>query len=332
MKKNFIAIIIGIFVALLVAELTLRLQNYQYIPLKIKVFEGTLRGKKAADGLGGKDYRPYHEKEDQWVAYSSSCIWQPKKNHVIFNAQGFRGETVEKTKKPNEYRILAIGDSNTVGPVSSFGWVEYLGQLLQKKLENSHTMNAGVWGYSSWQGLMHFEEMIKYKPDLVLVSFGSNDAHRVAMSDREYISSRRFFKVVHHLRLCQLLMQVIDIWVLEKNPENALIPRVSLSEYAHNLNAIIDLAEKNKSKVILLTRPNSLHEGDNLHPLEWINFASQYNELTRKVAESREVGSIDIYSYFKDKEKCFIDNGHFSDEGHKIAGQLIYDHIIEILP
>ena len=36
--------------------------------------------------------------------------------------------------------------------------------------------NAGVYGYSSFQGLRRFHELLRYHPDVVTWSFGANDA------------------------------------------------------------------------------------------------------------------------------------------------------------
>lgn len=37
-------------------------------------------------------------------------------------------------------------------------------------------LNAGVAGYSSYQGLLRFkQEVARYEPDLIFVSFGFND-------------------------------------------------------------------------------------------------------------------------------------------------------------
>lgn len=330
MRKNLILLIVAIFVAFVVAEFTLRLQNYAYVPLKIKLFRETTNHDQIEDG-DVTDWRPFHETDGEWATYSPDLIWQPKKNSYGINAQGFQGKPIKGAKTLDEYRILVLGDSNSRGFESISGWAEYLGQFLEKKIKNVYVINGGVAGYSSWQGFKRFEELAKYEPDIVFIGFGANDAHLVAFSDREYVSSKRFYNVLHRFRLGQLAMQVTDIWTLKKHPKNLLVHRVGLSEYADNLNSMIDLAKKNKSQVILLTRPNSLDDDFTLDPLSWISFSTQFNELTRKVAKDRGVKLVDFYSYFKDKKAYFVDDSHFTDEGHQIAAQLIYNQVFENL-
>lgn len=327
MNKNFIFrkpiiitfVILGLFLAFFAGEIILRIVGYYYTPLRIENLGQEI------EGLGKSDWRPFHEREDQYFVYDPNLIWRPKKNFRIFNAQGFRGPEVGITKNRDEYRIFTIGDSNTLGPQGSPGWPEYLGQLFQKKHPHVSVINAAAWGYTSWQGLKRFEEVLKYKPDMVLISFGSNDAHRVTIPDKEYVSSKKFFSSeISQLRLCQLFIAFQDILLMKNRKENLLVPRVSLKEYNDNINRIITLADKNHAKVILLTRP---FIGKSRRRLYWKTFAPQYNELTMKIAKDRDVLSIDIYSHFKDKRKYFMDACHFDDTGYRIAAELIYDYV-----
>ena len=75
---------------------------------------------------------------------------------------------------------MCYGDSLTDGPPRG-GWPSWLNRLLQEQGRAGgrrfEVMNAGVAGYSSHQGVLRFlQEVDRYQPDLVLVSFGWNDA------------------------------------------------------------------------------------------------------------------------------------------------------------
>jgi len=100
------------------------------------------------------------------------------------NAKGFPGPEVPYGPHPGTYRILCMGDSST------FGWGvesdEAYPALLQESLRRRHpgarieVVNLGVCGYSSQQGKVLLErEGLRYEPDLVTLSFGSNDWSRV---------------------------------------------------------------------------------------------------------------------------------------------------------
>jgi len=228
-----------LLVFLILPEILLRSMGYHYCPLKL---EGLT---KEVDSLGKTDWRLFHSTQDQYFKYDPYLIWRPKQNFKIFNAEGLRGEVLALNKDEDEYRIFAIGDSNTLGPPENLGWPEYLGQLFMKdNHSNVKVINAGVYGYSSFQGLRRFENILSYKPDMILISFGANDAHRVIISDREYVLSKMFFEYIAHLRICQLFIALSDKILLGVQKDNLLIPRVSLQEYEENICRIITIAKK----------------------------------------------------------------------------------------
>src|SRR4029450_9168649 len=103
--------------------------------------------------------------------------------------QGFRGATVDPDKRPGTYRIIAIGDSNTFGWDMDEGvnWPSQLQDLFAVSKPGTEGINARVWGDTSFRGLQPFTEMPPFPPDLVLVSFGGNDAHPVTVPDAEYV-------------------------------------------------------------------------------------------------------------------------------------------------
>jgi len=96
----------------------------------------------------------------------------------VFNSQGFRGKELGG-KQHGEFRIFTIGDSNTLGWGGSEdapNWPVHLEDLLQESNNRFTVINAGVWGYTSFQGMRRFKEVLGYDPDMVIISFGSNDA------------------------------------------------------------------------------------------------------------------------------------------------------------
>jgi lysophospholipase L1-like esterase len=100
------------------------------------------------------------------------------------NASGYRGPDVAPGSHDGIYRILSLGDSST------FGWgvegSENYPTRLREELRRRHpglaveVVNLGVCGYSSFQGKVLLErEGLAYRPDLVTISYGSNDWSRV---------------------------------------------------------------------------------------------------------------------------------------------------------
>lgn len=96
------------------------------------------------------------------------------------NERGYNARVVPWEKPPGVFRIVTMGDSST------FGWGvdtdRIYPHVLEKLLRERHpsmrieVVNLGVCGYSSLQGLVLLRsEGMLYHPDVVLISYGSND-------------------------------------------------------------------------------------------------------------------------------------------------------------
>ncbi len=313
---------VSVAVALTLCEIILVLLHYNYTPLRIEVQKKS-------------DWRQYHAFEDSSFVSDSYLIWRPKPNAAIFNSQGYRGKELTRGKHPGSMRIYAIGDSNTLGWGEWNGpnWPQYAGELIDHLRQPIDMINAGVWGYTSFQGLRRFEQTLVYEPDVVLISFGSNDAQQVTISDADFVNlgGRKFSfylgQALNELRLGQLVLAVSDRLFM-KNKER-LISRVSLAEYKSNLDQIIRESKARHIRVVLLTRP---YKGESNDIRWWMTYAPQYNAAVREVAETAGVPWIDVYAFFKDRPELFADESHFTEQGHRLMAQLVYEKIRGFLP
>ncbi|HED66539.1 MAG TPA: hypothetical protein ENJ09_13415 [Planctomycetes bacterium] len=95
------------------------------------------------------------------------------------NEQGMReDEDVAYEKAPGRKRILSLGDSFTIGYEVSEE--DCFSSVLERELRDRgydvEVLNCGVSGFSTAEEMLYLErELFKYHPDLVLVSFYSND-------------------------------------------------------------------------------------------------------------------------------------------------------------
>jgi lysophospholipase L1-like esterase len=317
------AVVAGaLLIASALTEFALRASGYQYSPVKI----GT---------NVNSDFREQHAFQDRHLVYDPDLIWRPLSGQFSpFNPQGFRGATVDPEKRPSTLRIIAIGDSNTFGWDVDEGanWPSQLQGLFSASRPGTEVINAGVWGYTSFQGLQRFKEMLAFHPDLVLVSFGGNDAHPVTVPDVEYVRRHdrieRVTRATRKLRLAQLAVAVWDRAQM-MNDGGKLGPRVSLDDYKAHLREIVREGRERGVRVVLLTRP---YVGESTDPASWKTYAPQYNAATIEIGRTENVPVIDVYAAFKDHPDVFDDEAHFGVKGHRMAAELLHAELAKLLP
>jgi lysophospholipase L1-like esterase len=230
-------------------------------------------------------------------------------------------------KPESSFWIFAVGDSNTLGWRGEEGsnWPGSLNGLLRNDCDCFEVVNAGVWGYSSYQGLIRLKEVLKYRPDMVFVSFGSNDAHPVPVPDKEYGSSvtkLKLEKLLQGSRLGRLLMGAS--MRLTSFGADDFQHRVSLEDYRENLEEMVRLSRAQGAQLVLFTRP---YIGPVPEVPRWKSYAHDYNAATADVAAKHGLPLVDFYTYFKDRETLFDDESHFTSEGHELAAAIVYRHL-----
>jgi lysophospholipase L1-like esterase len=282
-------------------------------------------------GLEASDWRRHHVFADSDFTFDPELIWSPVAGRGVFNVQGFRGRAVTGPKAPGLLRILAVGDSNTLGHKGEQGanWP----QLLESLDGRLAVLNAGVYGYSSFQGVRRLEQFLPHAPDLALISFGGNDAHPVRVPDAEFASRlarrRGLLKAMTVSRVGQLLVDAAEKIETRRDAGRAIVRRVSLDEYRGNLALMIRRCRERNTVPVLLTRPFYGHTHD---PASWKSFGPDYNQATREVGASLGVPVVDVYKQFKRTARVFDDESHFTREGHWEAAQFVYSEIRALLP
>ena len=105
---------------------------------------------------------------------------------VSTNSRGLRSKEVRPLE--GQYRILALGDSRTLGSgiYDSETWPALLEARLNEFVPNYfEVINAGVGGYSAYQGMRYLEKYVhEFKPQLVVACFGTNDWHPIPPGTR----------------------------------------------------------------------------------------------------------------------------------------------------
>jgi len=259
------------------------------------------------------------------------------------NSLGLRGKEIEP--KSSRTRIIALGNSCT------FGWgVEYskiYSQQLERLINSDSALpeveviNAGIPGYSSYQGRKFFESnLLKLKPDMVLIMFAWNDQWAAAdnIPDKnqemppEYIINVQ--NLFSRLKIYRLIKK-LTLSAVEKPLESKLIKekpvyRVSESDFYDNLHGIVETCRENGIMPILLTSPiPSLEKyyppGSRSLMHEYHKY---YNNETKLLAKNTGTYLVDVAGDFNDYSDLFDDASydpiHFNARGHLVAAEEIY--------
>lgn len=177
------------------------------------------------------------------------------------NEKGFPGRAVPYGPHPGSFRVVCMGDSST------FGWGVESGEaypaLLEEELHRRHpdrtieVVNLGVCGYSSFQGRILMDlEARRYEPDVVTLSYGSNDWSRVpepfdAAYERNAGWSGALRELLHHSRAYEAWAVALSGWArggesepadpdempLNVGPEKGLANQVALIGEARSWGA-----------------------------------------------------------------------------------------------
>ncbi len=274
---------------------------------------------------GVEDWRLAHLTADSHRQPDPELLWRPV-NRAPYNRQRLKGPEIDSEKPAGVLRIFCYGDSNTDGPASG-GWPLLLGERLADRPDGHRyeVINAGVTGYSSHQGRLRFARHApRFRPDLVLVSFGWND-----LAPALGVPDRGFRPPAAPLLATQRLLLQYDFFLVARRywPRRAATPavvgpRVALADYRANLAAFIDTAAAHGGSVALLTRPHR-EPGAALAARtdNWRRGVPAYNRAVRRLARRRGAYLIDVQRRFAEHPELFVDECHFTAAGHdRMAG------------
>jgi len=105
--------------------------------------------------------------------------------NIKINSHGLRDREFPLYKEKDTYRILALGDSFTFGTGvdNQETYPKYLEGLLNSSSLNKNkyeVINAAVFGWGPYQEYIYLKEKgMKFKPDLIIVGFCTNDIEDV---------------------------------------------------------------------------------------------------------------------------------------------------------
>jgi lysophospholipase L1-like esterase len=212
-------------------------------------------------------------------------LWRLKPNldHTVWdftvlstNAQSFRADYPIGRKPAGTFRVVCLGDSVTFGyrvpPVWPDRPDDYdpawqpFPMLLEKELRRANPNKSievfpmAVPGYTTHQGLAWLRRDIGYlQPDVVIASFGWNDASVSEVADRDAINTRWYPVTIRWLIDHSQAFAHATRWLRSRNGPaprvTTLVSRVSETDYVNNFSAIVNLAREHGASVIVIGAP-----------------------------------------------------------------------------
>jgi lysophospholipase L1-like esterase len=190
------------------------------------------------------------------------CTGRVQTAMVRTNALGLRSPEL---REDGSVRILSVGDSCTFG--WNVGQDETYPAVLERLLNREATtaryevVNAGIAGYSSYQGLVYLRERgLALRPRVVIIGFGFNELFRIG-DDEARLARGRLLMPLLHLNDFLLERSALYRWtrwqVRTAGPRD-LGYRVTPERYDRNLRAMVALLRAHGARPILLdffTRP-----------------------------------------------------------------------------
>jgi lysophospholipase L1-like esterase len=287
---------------------------------------------KTQEMSGIADWREHHITSDATREQDPVLFWRSKTGTPPFSAQGFKTPIEMEVPKPaNVFRIIAYGDSNTEGP-PRWDWSQSIHNLLQSRNTAGRiyeVVNAGVAGYSSYQGIQRFlQEWEIYEPDLIFVSFGWNDIpDALGKSDKAF--KPKSAVLVHILRTLIQYRSYLAIQhyvlsgSLRENMQRAQ-SRVPLPDYLENMNSFAEVGRAQGIEVVFLTRPYRATTAHMVKEPNWRSKVPDYNQALHEFSENQGHQLIDVQKYFENEtEGLFGDETHFTEEGGKEMGEFL---------
>jgi len=255
---------------------------------------------------------------------------------VAVNRFGLRGPGIAPRKSTGTRRVFCLGDSRTYGQGVAVQetFAALVGPLVSARLPGvrveSH--NAGVPGYSSFQGVRWARRLLRLEPDAFVFCFSANDLTPRPRSDRQVYEQTsawrgRLLETLDHsmiyLRLRQLLRGP-GAGLFRPSPGQVLKPRVGPSALAANMLEFFGLCEAAGAAPVVVCLPAYDHG-------ELID--GPYDPIIRHTAREAGVAIVDFRTSLAPLRRrvpwLYLDHGYLNAEGHRLLAEQIAERLAQ---
>lgn len=286
-----------------------------------------------------KDWYAFHPD----IGYTIIPCLHKKINGVEYSINSFGLRDKEYSFKKNNYRIIALGDSITMG----YGVA--LEDSFTKKLEaiinfdnkrRVEILNFGVPGYNTKMEYMLLKEIgLEFDSDMVILIYTLNDifSYPESILFKLPLPVVKVIEKIHnHSCLVQYLRCRLKDAVKQKgysDPDSLFSDKNILwQENKQYIREIASLCKNKDNKLIFVIYPHSIGSW-NIYALKNVCVSIQ------EFAESQGIPTLNLFPCFEkvmmeNKVTLGEDDPHLNSQGHEIVAKAVYDFIIRnnILP
>jgi lysophospholipase L1-like esterase len=274
------------------------------------------------------------------LEFDPVLFWRLKPELRGFRVEGrirdhpmdFRVTTHRSLRSPEvgartRFRVLALGDSCTFGIGVEDGetWPAHLERRLRESGVDAEVVNAGVPGYTAFQGKRFLETRgLELAPDLVIVTFGFNDADDgMPQSDLETaraLAQRDWTSVLSKSRLAQSVSGLAQ----RPPPVRPKRPRLTVPEYLETLGAIKGMCDARGIGMIVAIWPYEAQVRERAPDYVLLQISSA------RFCQERGVGGVDLINAFLRADgPLFLDHIHASPLGCRVAAESLLPWVVE---
>ncbi len=274
------------------------------------------------------------------------------------NSKGFVGPEFDDQPAPGTYRVIALGDSCTFA--TGFWQIGYP-SMLQQRLNAGggaprfEVINAGIEGYNSTFALDRIrDELLKYRPHLVIVYIGWNDLMKIDPANAAAVDQHRWLAVLldgsylvkayRKFLFATLRPRLLPPTTNERPGDVEAFDQFRPERYRSNLEAMVRLLRQHNVDVLLVTLPTVVRPGLTREELTRANvffpyfpaaygvsrllsLHRAYNRTILDVGRQERTEVVDLTRVFEpiqDRTPYFWDTMHPNEKG----GALIADALV----
>ncbi len=266
-------------------------------------------------------------------------------------------------KDNNTTRIFTLGGSTTEWKDKSTktGWPSRVEKLLQGNInDNIEIFNFGRQWYSTLHTLINYEVNIRpHKPDVIIVMHAINDL--LCNADFSYLSHGKFRddyghfygavnRIIARGNFIQKMFREINFW---SNKPRQLVSQKEfpgIPVFQRNLNTLIDIAEVDGTKVVLMTQPYLYKEDmpedeikhcamlkhESVGPEKRWSYLSAYwgmkayNETIIRIAQKRNIPFINLEPQLPKDLEHFTDGVHYKNKTYDKIAEYVSAELVKL--